>query len=81
MSQPPTRHKTRKKTKSLFSCFPLRLFPVVFVYSPPFWFLCNDGEVLNNLFSLRGIIALVNEPREGSYADGFFCKSFFFFFK
>lgn len=75
--EPPSYHfenysKENIPHRLLFSCLPLRLFPVAFVYYSPLWFPCNGGEILNNLFSLQGKkIVLLNEPREGSYADGF----------
>lgn len=54
----------------------LRIFPVVLVYFAPFWFVCNGGETLNNLFFLRGKIALLDKLREKAYKDGFFKKVF-----
>ena len=47
-------HPPMTPRRLLFSCLPLRLFPVACVYYSPLWFPCNGGEILNNLFSLQG---------------------------
>lgn len=59
-----------------FHCLLLRIFPVVLVYFAPFWFMCNGGTTLNNLFFLRGKIALLDKLREKAYKDGFLKQVF-----